>query len=241
MRGIVLKNHFEPTASLAYIVRKAVPGIAAFGGITLNRAAGGMNACAVERMALVSGGWGRFVWMGSLDTESQVRYERSDRPYVKISKNDELLPATADVLSVIAEHDLVLATGHCTPEEDLLLIYEARKRGVRHVVVTHAMMAPIHMTLEQMSRATEMGAYIEFVYNGLIGPHKEFELSDYASAIKALGPARCVLASDLGQVVNPPHTEGLVAFFTGLRGEGISKPAIDCMSKENPARLLALD
>jgi hypothetical protein len=27
MRAIVLKNHWEPTASLAYIVRKEVPGI----------------------------------------------------------------------------------------------------------------------------------------------------------------------------------------------------------------------
>ena len=27
MRGLVLKNHYEPTASLAYIVRKLVPGL----------------------------------------------------------------------------------------------------------------------------------------------------------------------------------------------------------------------
>jgi len=241
MRGFVLKNHFESTASLAYVVRKAVPGIAVFGGITLNRALGGMNACAVEHMALVSGGWGRFVWMGSLDTETQIRYERSDRPYVRISNDHELLPGTAQVLDSIAKYDLVLATGHCTPEEDLLLIREARKRGVTRVVVTHAMMAPIHMSIDQMSQAAAMGAYIEFVYNGLIGPYKEFEPSDYAAAIEAIGPARCVLASDLGQAVNPPHTEGLTQFFADLRAQGISQPAIDCMSRENPARLLSLD
>jgi hypothetical protein len=241
MCGIVFKNHFESTASLAYLVRKAVPGIAVFGGITLNRALGGMNACAVEHMALVSGGWGRFVWMGSLDTESQIRYERSTRPYVSISDGHELLPGTAEVLDSIAKHDLVLATGHSTPQEDLLLIYEARKREIKRVVVTHAMMAPIHMSIEQMRHATAMGAYIEFVYNGLIGPHKEFELSDYAAAIKVLGPAHCVLASDLGQTVNPPHTEGLTQFFVGLRAQGISQAAIDCMSKENPARLLSLE
>ena len=33
MRAIVLKNHYEPTASLAYIVRKEVPGIEVFGGM----------------------------------------------------------------------------------------------------------------------------------------------------------------------------------------------------------------
>src|ERR1017187_7200338 len=37
-RGLVLKNHYEPTASLAYIVRKEVPGIEVFGGIDLNLA-----------------------------------------------------------------------------------------------------------------------------------------------------------------------------------------------------------
>lgn len=241
MGGLVLKNHFEPTASLAYLVRKAVPGISVFGGITLNRSTGGMNACAVEHMAGVSGGWGRFVWMGSFDTEAQIRYERSNRPYVKISENGELLPGAADVLSVIAKHNLVLATGHCTPQEVLLLIREACKRGIKQIVVTHAMMAPIHMSHEQMREAADMGAYIEFVYNGLVGPHKEFELSDYAAAIKTLGPARCVLASDLGQAVNPIHTEGLIKFFAGLREHGISEAEIDCMSKENPARLLSLD
>ena len=34
MRGLVLKNHWESTAALAYMVRKEVPGIEIFGGIT---------------------------------------------------------------------------------------------------------------------------------------------------------------------------------------------------------------
>src|SRR5947199_4261224 len=41
MRGLVLKYHYEPTASLAYVVRKVVPGIEIFGGIDLNRSVGG--------------------------------------------------------------------------------------------------------------------------------------------------------------------------------------------------------
>jgi hypothetical protein len=31
MRGLVLKNHYESTASMAYLVRKVVPGIEVFG------------------------------------------------------------------------------------------------------------------------------------------------------------------------------------------------------------------
>jgi hypothetical protein len=67
MRGLVLKNHYEPTASLAYIVRKEVPGIEIFGGIDLNRSVGGINPAAVERMTMDKGGWGRVVWMPTFD------------------------------------------------------------------------------------------------------------------------------------------------------------------------------
>ena len=241
MRGIVFKNHFEPTASLANLVRKEVPEIAAFGGVTLNASVGGMNPAAVEHMASVTGGWGRFVWMGSFDTETQVRYDGGNRPFVSVSRCGELLPQAKDVMGVVAKYDLVLATGHSTPEEALMLIREGNAQGVRHIVVTHAMMAPIHMSPDQMCEAASLGAYIEFAYNGLIGPHKEFDFPDYAKAIRTVGASRCVLVSDLGQTANPPHPDGLLAFFTGLRNEGLSETELDFMSKENPARLLRLD
>ena len=61
MRGIVLKNHYEPTASLAFIVRKEVPGIQVFGGISLDLTVGGVNPAAVEWMTKVRGGYGRLV------------------------------------------------------------------------------------------------------------------------------------------------------------------------------------
>ena len=44
IRALLLKNHYEPTASLAYLARKAVPGIELFGGIALNRSVGGINS-----------------------------------------------------------------------------------------------------------------------------------------------------------------------------------------------------
>src|SRR5471032_1187445 len=72
MRGLVLKNHYESTAALAYIVRKEVPGIEIFGGIDLNLTVGGINPAAVERMTMMKGGWGRVVWMPTFDAENQV-------------------------------------------------------------------------------------------------------------------------------------------------------------------------
>src|SRR5262249_37235930 len=74
MRGIVLKNHYDPTGGLAYLVRKDVPGLEVFGGIDLNLTVGGINPAAVAHMTEVSGGLGRFVWMPTFDAENQVRY-----------------------------------------------------------------------------------------------------------------------------------------------------------------------
>jgi Family of unknown function (DUF6282) len=241
MRGLVLKNHYQPTASLAYMVRKEVPGIEVFGGVDLNLSVGGMNPFAVEHMAATTGGYGRVVWMSTFDSEAQVRYSKQDRPFVRVSQNGQLLPETRRVIAVIAKHNLVMATGHVSAEEGLMLIREARTQGVQHMVVTHAMLAPIHMSDAQMLEAAKMGAYIEFVYNGLLGSYREFTFKDYARAIRYVGVDHCILASDMGQPANPLHPDGLVALFDGLKKEGITQAEINRMAKENPAHLLGLE
>jgi len=241
MRALVLKNHYEPTASLAYVVREVVPGIEVFGGIDLNLTVGGMNPSAVEHMAAITGGLGRVVWMSTYDSEAQVRYNHENRPFVAVSRDGKLLPATRQVIAVIAKRNLVMATGHNSAEDDLLLIRESRAAGVQRMVVTHAMVAPIHMSLPQMKEAAGMGAYIEFTYNGLIGKNAEFTIADYARAIRSVGVDHCILSSDMGQPGNPLHPDALVAFFKALRGQGFSQAEIDQMSKTNPARLLGLE
>ena len=240
MRAIVLKNHYAPTASDAYYVHKVVPGIQVFGGIDLNLSVGGMNPIAVEKMALTTGHLGKLVWMATFDTRAQVLASKIDRPYVAVSRNGELLPETKSVIAMIKKYDLVMATGHNSAEDDLLLIQEARKQGITHIVVTHAMLAPISMTIPQMQQAAGLGAYIEFVYNGLIGNSKQFDFADYAKAIRAVGPDHCILSSDMGQPSNPLHPDALVLLFDGLKKQGLSQSDIDQMSKVNPARLLSL-
>ena len=245
MRAIVYKNHYEPTADMAYLVHKVVPGIEAYGGIDLNLSVGGMNPAAVEKMALTTGHYGKFVWMATYDTHAQVLAEKTPegraRPYVAISRDGALLPETKAVLATIKKYDLVMATGHNSAEEDLLLIRESRALGITHMVVTHAMLTPIHMTIPQMQQAAALGAYIEFVYNGLTGGSKAFDFADYAKAIRAVGPEHCILSSDMGQPTNPLHPDGLVLFFSGLEKVGITQAEIAQMSQTNPARLLGLN
>jgi len=121
-----------------------------------------------------------------------------------------------------------------------MLVREARRAGVESIVVTHAMIPPVGLNVAQMREAAGMGAYIEFVYNALIGATKVFELAEYARAIREVGPEHCILSSDLGQAGNPLHPDGLLAFFTALRGQRFTVAEIDRMAKVNPAKLLGL-
>src|SRR5215467_8698937 len=115
MRAIVLKNHYEPTQSLAYIVRKEVPGIEVFGGISLDLTNGGVNPAAVEWMTKLKGGYGRVVWMPTFDSEHNAVPEH--RPFARVANDGKLVPEVVQVIGIIAKHNLVLETGHSSPAE----------------------------------------------------------------------------------------------------------------------------
>src|SRR5262249_14725467 len=106
MRGFVLKNHSEPTAALAFLVRREVPGVEVFGGIVLNRSVGGINPVAVEKMARVEGGWGKMVWLPTADAENQVRSSKESRPFVSVARDGKLLPEVSEVLTLAAKYNL---------------------------------------------------------------------------------------------------------------------------------------
>jgi hypothetical protein len=239
MRAIVLKNHYESTAGLAWVVRKLVPGIEVFGGIDLNLTVGGINPDAVEHMTRVTGGFGRVVWMPTFDAENQVRLSKENRRFVSVSKNGELLPAVREVIALIAKHDLVLATGHSTPAEVLMLLREARSAGARRSVVTHATQTPVLMDVGQMQEAAKLGAFIEFVGGNPNGAAAA-RLDAMADAIRRVGPQFVIVSSDLGQVGNPLPPDGFGAFLTALRARGFSAAEVDRMAKQNPATLLGL-
>jgi hypothetical protein len=236
MRAIVLKNHYEPTASLAYLVRKEVPGIEIFGGISLDLTVGGVNPAAVEWMTKIKGGYGRVVWMPTYDSEHQVTSSGQQRPFARVAKDGKLVPEAVQVISIIAKHNLVLETGHSSPAEALLLIREAKRQGVQSILVTHAMSPIVGMSIPEMQEAAKLGAYLEFVW---VRPGSD-AARNYVPAIRQVGPDFCVLSSDLGQAANPLHPDGLLAMYQYLKSEGFSESEIDRMAKANPAKLLGL-
>jgi predicted metal-dependent phosphotriesterase family hydrolase len=188
----------------------------------------------------VSGGYGRLVWMSTFDAENQVHYSKENRPFVSVSQNGALLPATKQVIAVIAKHGLVLATGHVSADEGLMLLREGKQQGVQHMVVTHAMNAPVVMNVTQMQEAAKLGAFVEFVGGAVNGAGAAARIDSFADAIRRIGPDACILASDLGQKTTPLPADGFGAFLVALKGRGFTDQDIDRMAKQNPATLLGL-
>ena len=249
MRAIVLKNHFTMTADRAWLAER-LTGMRCYGGVVLNRSVGGLNAEAIRRMVTFTGARGKVVWLPTFDAKNHVQRFKEQRPFVEVVRDGKPVAALEPILALAAKHQLVLQTGHSSAEECLLLVRAARAAGVERILITHAMADPIRMTTPQMREAAKLGAMLECVWlSNLQGPRshlksmrhwKHVSTADYARAIKAVGAAHFVIASDLGQYLNPIHTDGLKSFLFELREAGISEQEILLMSQRNPAKLLGL-
>jgi len=239
MRGIVLKNHFDPTAGLAYLARNAAPGLEVFGGVDLNLPVGGMNPNAVDYMAKMNGGFGRVVWMSTFDSENGMR-GRPGMPFVRVSENGGLLPETKAVIAAIARHNFVLASGHVSADEALMMFREGRRAGVQHMVATHGMASPTSLSLAQAKEATGLGVFIEFCGDNLALPDAQRRIDTVAEQIRGIGTQFAILSSDLGKANAPLPTVGLAVFYEMLRKKGFTNEELDRIGKQNPATLLGL-
>ena len=240
MRAIVLKSHYDQTAGIALLARKAIPGIEVFGGIDLNLPVGGMNVHAVDHMARLNGGWGRIVWMSTFDAENQIRASKSNAAYVRVSHDGVLLPETKAVIAAIRKHNFVLASGHVSAQEALLMFEEGQRLGVRGMVATHGMSTPTSLTVEQAQRAASLGAFIEFTSGTLATANAQAKIDRLADDIRKVGVEHAILSSDLGQAGNPLPAEGFATFIEALRKKGFTDQELDRMAKQNPSRLLGL-
>ena len=245
MRALLLKNHYAPTAGLAYSVERSVPGIKVFGGIALNSSMG-VNPIAVDHMARTTGGHGKVVWMPTFDSEHYHHVFRPNPNRIPVARDGALLPSTLAVLDKIAQHGLVLATGHSSPEESLLLIRAAKERGIDRILVTHPLPEPVSMPVELQKVAASLGAMLEYPVGTALASNSQWrgsaeeKLAAYVAAIREIGPEHVVISSDLGQSMNPIHTDGLAVFIGRLLQAGFSQPEVDRMTRINPAWLLGL-
>jgi len=255
LSGYVIKSHYVPTAERAAVVRAAVPGVQVLGSITLNRAVGGLNPLAVEIAAREGA---RIVWLPTVDAanerqhlahaspgarlpywarlQQEMREAGFDVPPVEVLEPDgSVVPELRAVLRIIARHDLVLATGHLGKQEIFAVVRAAREEGVRFIVVTHPDFPSQALSAQEQVTLAELGAYLEHCFTPLYSGKVAWETA--FAHIRAVGPERVVLSTDLGQPDNPPVEDGLALFADRLLEAGFSEDEIRTMAVRNTVRL----
>jgi hypothetical protein len=161
--AVVLKSHEGST-----VERAAIAGADVYGGVVLNSPVGGANPDAVQVAARLGG---RVVWMPTVSAPNHKAGANS--PELSVHRGFELgavavtdadgrlLPAWHDVLDVVVEHDLLLASGHLAARETVTLFTKARTRGAQRLLVNHPMMAFLHWTDEDAAALSALDVHLE--------------------------------------------------------------------------------
>jgi len=249
IEAVVMKSHVVPTADRAWLLRKHLPALKAFGGIVLNAAVGGVNPDAVQWMWRMQGGFGRVVWFPTFDADHHVKHFKDAPEGVKVLGPDgSVLRPVRDALKICAQQKLVVCTGHLSPAEALAVARAAREAGCDRIVITHSEFEVVNLSLEEMKQAAALGAKMEICAMGpLMGPGahlpwmrswRQVPVKESAERIKAVGAEHFLLATDLGQTGNPSPPDGYKLLVGGLLAEGITKDQIRVMGREVPGRLL---
>lgn len=249
-KAIVIKNHVSSSAGRAELVNTLVNDVRVYGGIALNRAVGGINPEAVSWMTRTSPKYGKMVWFPTFDASHHKKQYGLEGEGISIIQGGELQPEVVEILQIIKDNDLVLATGHLSPPEVRILVEKARTMEIEKIIITHAIADTPEMELEQMKKMTELGAYIELTYlSYLSGPQaplgflqasKHVSIKKMKEVIDALGADKVLISTDLGQSGNATAPDGLKNFVKLLIAAGITEQQISTMIKTNPYKLLGL-
>src|SRR5467141_3289580 len=214
LKGFVLKSHYIQTGERAQVVTKAVPGIKAYGAVTLNHSVGGLNPVAVE----IAGRSGcKIVWMPTVDAENETagrldggtqklpfwaKIQRelaaegiAPPPLSVIDRSGSLVDPARRCLERIAKHDMILATGHLGRREIFALVRTAKDMGLKKVLVTHAEFPSQSLTGDEQKELADLGALIEHCFTTTYTAKAPWELT-FANIRKA-GVPRAVISTDL--------------------------------------------
>ncbi|WAH36332.1 DUF6282 family protein [Alicyclobacillus dauci] len=249
MKGYGIKSHYFCTAERAKLVKKMYPKVNAIGAIALNNSVGGLNPLAVE-MAARDGA--KIVWMPTFDATNEQEHFKSGKhdklPYwatlqmeliekgktqssIGILENGSLKSSVLDILDIIADYNLILATGHLGKDEIFAITKEAVKRNVKKIVITHPDFPSIRLTKVEQKQLAELGAYMEHCFTTPYSNKTTWEA--VYEEIRYVGPAHCILSTDLGQPTGPYPDEGLLTFAQNLLENGFSRDEVHQMTDEN--------
>lgn len=258
--AMVIKDQYFMSTHRAHFINKYIfkgTHTTAYGSIALNNSVGGLSPHAVDA-AIRSGA--KVVWMPTVSAERHIQRakERAKKglshivgipvpekplyneiPLKIIDKEGMLLSQVSEICRLIAEADIVLGSGHITVNETRMLIEEAKRQGVKKIVVDHPNI--LGYKKEDIMEMVERDAMIELV--AAVALAEPGGIEEIVGLIKMITPEKVVLVTDLGQPAYPfplPIT-GLKDLISRLLESGITEDEIETMLKKNPKRLLNLD
>jgi hypothetical protein len=188
MRAIVLKDVFEMSNGIAWLVNRHVPDFTVYGGLILNTVYGGMNPRAFKT-AIYYGDGAKYLDFGAHSTYYQAAKEGRvvDGKFVALSelypkfKTEELdrccrIPVDEDpgpeldeILQLLAANPhIYMDTGHVSVEEAIRLVELKERYGYEKVVVSSSV-AKI-ATMEQLKYMADKGALIELSFAAYTAP-----------------------------------------------------------------------
>jgi hypothetical protein len=217
MNSIVIKSHYEPTSGRA-IIASEVTDFPVYGGVVLNNSVGGLNVDAVKSSAMIGG---KFVWFPTISYSSiQINWSHVE-----------------DILHVVKENQMVIATGHLKSDDIFTLIDMAKAFGIWRIIVNHPLTKVVGVSLDEQVEMSAY-AYLEHCFVACMEKHDNLDPVLIKDSIKKVGANRCLMATDFGQIYNPRPVDGMKMFINSMIHEGISINEIHLMCKANPHKLI---
>ena len=246
-RAIVIKTHQGTTVDRAYlcnrhneIIHHGDNDFTMFGSVTLNRHMGGLYAAAVESGLKLGA---KVIWLPTQSARNNLEKQKGDlSKAVEVIRDGKIVPELQDIFQLIKDFDVVLGTGHLSPEEIFRVVEAARNAGVRKIVVTHPEWWMVGMSLEDQVRLVQdYDIILEHCFAQPMGGGKyKSNLPLNLEAIQACGYKNVMVSTDGGQVENPFWEAALEQYIQYLADHGISEEQIFYMTHEIQTRLLNL-
>lgn len=240
MKGGAVKSHYFETASRAALLREEFPQLNMVGCLVLNLSVGGLNPHAVRRFIQMGGKMLWFPTMDALDFQARKQKDLSQKHLDGLLRicdpSGALLPEVLEILDLAAEASLVIGTGHLSAKEGMQLVREGKKRGVKHLVLTHAEHPALGYRDDDFREAAALGIFIEHSYNNAWFGRCPIE--EIARQIRVSGCEHVILTTDFGQPQAPYPDDGLEEYAQKLSQFGFSDEELHLMLCENPKLLI---
>lgn len=247
-RCVLFKSNDFSCHDRIFLIRQAEPELECYGSLCMNRVHGErINVYAATKAVETTGNFCRCIWLPTQDSVYQNLSCHGRKEGIPVlDDTGRPLPEVVRVMEICAKSGIMLASGHSSPEESLVLAAKAREVGVGKFVVTHANSGIWKMTHDQVKKAMDLGAWVEFSYiTNLWGPgtglpdFQRMSNREFAEYLH-IDPTRSFITTDLGQVDMPHPVRGMSTCIREMLDQGIGRKALDLLVRENPAFLVGI-